>query len=62
MMTEITTKELTALSDLLAMEQNLVAKYKACAQQTNDMTLKNRYEEIAARHQDHFNRLYSNLK
>ncbi len=61
-MTEITCKELSALSDLLTMEQNLVAKYSAYAAQTNDPTLKNRYEEIAARHQDHFNRLYSGLK
>lgn len=61
-MTEITSKELTALSDLLAMEQNLVAKYSACARDTHDAALKNRYEEIAARHQEHFDRLYSSLK
>ena len=61
-MTQITEKELSALSDLLAVEQNLVAKYRDCACATNDTVLKNQYEQIAQRHQRHYDELYSNLK
>jgi hypothetical protein len=49
-MAQITCKELSAISDLLTVEQNLVAKYKAYACQTTDQTLKDRYEQIAQRH------------
>ena len=61
-MAEITEKELSAISDLLTAEQNLVAKYRAYASMANDTVLKNQYEQIAARHQRHFDQLYSNLK
>lgn len=61
-MAEITEKELSAISDLLTVEQNLVAKYRAYASMTNDTVLKNQYEQIAQRHQRHFDQLYSNLK
>lgn len=61
-MAQITCKELSALSDLLTIEQNLVAKYKACACQTTDSVMKNQYEQIAQRHQRHFDELYANLK
>lgn len=61
-MTQITEKELTAISDLLSMEENLVAKYRACACQTEDAALKNSYELLAQRHQRHFDELYANLK
>ena len=61
-MARITAKELSALSNLLTMEQNLVAKYKNYAEQTTDSVLKNHYEQIAARHQRHFDELYANLK
>ena len=61
-MAQITEKELTALSDLMSMEQNLVAKYRAYACQTTDDALKNEYEQIAQRHQRHYDELYANLK
>lgn len=61
-MAQITCKELSALSDLLTMEENLVAKYKTYAAQATDSVLKNEYEQIAARHQRHFDELYGNLK
>ncbi|MBQ8416463.1 MAG: spore coat protein [Clostridia bacterium] len=61
-MAQITCKELSALSDLLTMEENLVAKYKAYACNTSDQTLKNQYEQIAQRHQRHYDELYANLK
>ena len=61
-MAQITAKELSAISDLLTMEKNLVAKYKSYAGQATDEVLKNQYEQIAQRHQRHFDELYSNLK
>lgn len=61
-MAQITQKELSAISDLLTMEENLVQKYKCYACQTTDASLKNQYEQIAARHQRHYDELYANLK
>ena len=61
-MAQITEKELSAISDLLTMEENLVQKYKAYATATTDASLKNQYEQIAARHQRHYDELYANLK
>ena len=61
-MTSITTKELSAISDLLTMEQTVVAKYRAFAEQTTDSAIKNCYEQLAMRHQRHFEELYANLK
>ena len=61
-MAQITAKELTAISDLLSVEKNLVAKYREYANQTADAVLKNEYEMIAQKHQRHFDELYANLK
>lgn len=61
-MAQITSKELSALSDLLTMEDNLVAKYKQFACDTSDSNLKNQYEQLAQRHQRHYDELFSNLK
>lgn len=61
-MAQITEKELSAISDLLTMEENLVQKYRAYACQTTDCSLKEQYEQIAARHQRHYDELYANLK
>ena len=61
-MTQITAKELSAISDLLSVEENLVAKYKCCAASATDTTLKNCYEQMAQKHQRHFDELYSHLK
>ncbi len=61
-MAQITCKELSALSDLLTMEQNLVAKYTHFAEKTENPELSNCYRQIAQKHQRHFDELYSNLK
>lgn len=61
-MTNVTAKELSAISDLLTMEETVVAKYRAYAGETNDKVLKNQYEQLAMRHQRHFDELYANLK
>ncbi len=59
---QITNKELSGLSDLLSLEENVVAKYKVYAAQTTDPVLKNHYEQMVQRHQRHFDELYANLK
>ena len=56
-MAQITEKELSAISDLLSIEQNLVAKYRAYASIATDNALKDQYEAIAARHQRHYDEL-----
>lgn len=61
-MAQITSKELSAITDLLTIEQNLVAKYTAFANETTDTALQNQYRQIAQRHQRHYDELYSNLK
>ncbi|NLK38636.1 MAG: hypothetical protein GX303_00105 [Clostridiales bacterium] len=61
-MAQITSKELSGISDQLAIEQNLIAKFKNYAETTQDTTLKAKYNDIAQKHQKHFDALYSNLK
>lgn len=61
-MAQITTKELGAISDLLGMEENLTAKYRQCAENTTESALKNCYEQMAMRHQKHYDELVANLK
>ena len=61
-MAQISEKELSAISDLLSIEQNLVAKYRAYASIATDGAHKDQYESIAARHQRHYDELYANLK
>ncbi len=61
-MAQITSKELSGIADQLTMEQTLIAKFKNYAQMTDDMVLKSKYEDIAQKHQKHFEALYANLK
>lgn len=61
-MAQITTKELGSLSDLLTMEENIIAKCKQYAGETTDMALKSQYEQCAAKHHNHFDSMVSNLK
>ncbi len=61
-MAMITSKELSAISDLLTMEQTVCAKYCAYAKDCNDTSLKDLYEQMARSHQRHFDELYANLK
>ena len=61
-MAHITSKELMGLGDQLAVEQNLVAKFKAYAAVTEDTALKSKYEQIAQKHQRHYDELFANVK
>ncbi len=60
-MANLTGKELTALEDQLGLEQNMIMKYKMYASQSTDPQIKTQCEQIAAKHQNHFNRLFNQL-
>ena len=61
-MTNISSKELTALEDQLGAEQTLIAKYRTFSTACNDVTLKSKYNQIADKHQQHFNTLLNYLQ
>lgn len=60
-MAKLTSKELTAIGDTLSMEQNLIKKYNMYATQATDKALKQKCEQIAQRHQQHYNTLVGHL-
>ncbi|MCL2546647.1 MAG: spore coat protein [Oscillospiraceae bacterium] len=61
-MSNLTTKELTALEDTLGYEQVLIKKYQTLASQCSDAAIKSRLENIANRHQGHYDALFNFLK
>ena len=61
-MAQITEKELSALGDLLTMEQTLQQKCRYMASTTADKTLAGCYQQLALQHQRHFDELFGNLK
>ncbi len=60
-MANLSSKELSAIEDQLGMEQILIKKYKMYAQQSTDPQLKTCCEQIASKHQNHFNALINQL-
>ncbi|MDE5777157.1 MAG: hypothetical protein K2I10_01400 [Lachnospiraceae bacterium] len=60
-MSQLSEKELSALNDLLNEEELLVKKFQMLATHTSDTSVKNQMNEIADRHQNHFNKLYDHL-
>ncbi len=60
-MVTLTTKELSAIEDSLKCEENLICKCKMYAAQTQDTELKNKFDEVAAKHMQHYQKLYSLL-
>jgi hypothetical protein len=61
-MAQITGKELSGISDLLSMEQNIADKYRAYEAETDDSALKDLFGQNAAEHKRHMDELWSNLK
>ncbi|HIU75443.1 MAG TPA: hypothetical protein IAC62_06155 [Candidatus Pelethocola excrementipullorum] len=57
----ISEKELSALNDLLNDEDLLIKKFQMLAQNSDDPEVKNKFNEISNKHQEHFNRLYAQL-
>lgn len=60
-MATLTSKELTAIEDQLGVEQNLVKKYQMYATQTQDPQIETKCNEIASKHQNHYNTLLGHL-
>lgn len=60
-MANLTTKELSAIQDQLGIEENLIKKYKMYAESSQDMVIKQKCEDIANKHQTHFNTLMGHL-
>ncbi len=60
-MPNLTGRELTAIEDQLAAEQLLVKKYQIYSQSSTDPQIKMKCEQIAAKHQNHFDRLLKQL-
>lgn len=60
-MANLTTKELSGIEDQLKSEQNMIAKCKMFASNVHDAALKTKFDEIAQKHQQHYDKLYSLL-
>lgn len=61
MATMLTTKELSAIQDQLSIEDNIIRKYNMYAQTTQDPQIRQKCQDIASKHQAHFNTLMSHL-
>lgn len=61
-MSNLTGKELTALSDQLDFEKVLCCKYKAAAQACTDADLKGPFQQYAGLHQQNYDCLLNYLK
>ena len=58
----LTSKELTALSEQLSGEQVLVQKYTRMANEAPNDMLRTKFMEISAKHQAHYDALFNYLR
>lgn len=61
-MPNLTTKELTALSDQLDFEKVLHCKYLSAVQECQDQELKNKFQSCASLHLQNYNTLLNHLR
>jgi rubrerythrin len=61
-MAQRTSKELSALEDLLSQKQCAVAKYQAYANQVTDPALRDLFQDISRRQREHYNTLLRHLR
>ena len=61
-MANLTTKELTALDDIMGVEQTLVKKYRAMASLCTDEQTRQQFQSIADKHLQHYNTLRTFLQ
>ena len=61
-MPNLTTKELTALSDQLDFERVLHCKYLSAVQESQDQELKTRFQSCADPHLQNYNTLLGHLR
>ncbi len=57
----ITAKELSAIEDELTSEQTLICKMKAYSQMCTDQELRQKCDDIAKKHQCHYDKLMNLL-
>ncbi len=60
-MSQLSEKELSTIKDLLSEEELLVKKFQMLAEHAEETELKNKMQDIAKKHQGHFNELYQKL-
>jgi rubrerythrin len=60
-MVTLSEKELSALEDLLSLEESNVKKYNMLTSHVQDTTLQKKLQNISNAHQQHFNTLFSHL-
>lgn len=60
-MADLTNKELDAIQDQLTMEKLMIQKYKIYSQTASDPQIKTKCEQIAAKHQEHYDKLMNKL-
>lgn len=60
-MTQLTEKELSSIKSLLSEEELLVKKFQMLAGHAESEEVRRKMTEISAKHQGHFNELYSKL-
>ena len=61
-MSNLSTKELSALEDQLGFERMLCCKYQDAAQSTSESELKSTYNQYAAQHKQNYDTLLGFLK
>ncbi len=61
-MSNLSTKELSALEDQLGFERMLCCKYQDAAQATTEAELKNTYNQYAVQHKQNYETLLGFLK
>ena len=61
-MPNLTTKELTALSDQLDLERVLHCKYLSAVQESQDQELKSKFQECASQHLNNYTTLLNYLR
>ncbi|MEF9982961.1 MAG: spore coat protein [Oscillospiraceae bacterium] len=60
-MSNLTSKELSAIEDQLSVEKCLVEKFKMYSSDATDPQLKTKCEQIASQHQNHYAKLLNKL-
>lgn len=60
-MGNLTEKELSAVEDLLSLEELNIKKYNMLTQHVQDTALQQKLQNISNEHQGHFNMLFNHL-
>lgn len=58
----LTAKELSCVQDILAEEELLIKKFQMLSEHSEDPQIKQQMLDISAKHQGHYNAIYSHLQ